>query len=56
MIECGNFLDGSEKDPENGMIFKLDPKLNPDLKEIKDDDPMWSAASSAQMDWFLADE
>ena len=56
MIECGDFLDEPEKDPENGMIFKLDPGLNPDLKEKKNEDPMWSAASSAQMDWFFADE
>ena len=56
MIECGDFLGTPEKDPEKGMIFKLDLGLNPDLKEKKNEDPMWFSASFAQMDWFLADE
>lgn len=57
MVEYGDILDESQGDIENGMVFRLDPKLNKEVEEKKDtDDPMWASASSAQMDWFFADE
>jgi hypothetical protein len=57
VVEYGDILDESQGDIENGMVFRLDPKLNKEVEEKKDtDDPMWASASSAQMDWFFADE
>ncbi len=41
------------KEFQDAMIFILNPLEN--AKEQKDD-PMWSSASSTDLDWFLMDE
>ena len=58
MFEYGDVLDEPKEEIENGMVFRLDPRLSQqEAKEKKDaDDPMWASSSSAQMDWFFADE
>ena len=58
MTEYGEILDEHQKDAEDTMVFRLDPRLNQQVEEKKgtDDDPMWASASSAQMGWFFADE
>ncbi len=54
-MECGDILDESQKDSESDMVFTLKEKA-PKEKEEKGDDPMWSSAVSAPMDWLYGDE
>jgi hypothetical protein len=55
VIEYGDILDESQKDLENGMVFRLNPEVK-DKKDKKDDDQMWASASSSPIDLFFADE
>ncbi len=43
MVDCGEFLEVSLTEPENTMIFRLDPVVK-EKKEFPDDS-MWSPSS-----------
>ena len=48
---------GAPEEPQafqDNMVFTLDPQEI--AEENNDVDPMWSSASSRDLDWFLTDE
>ncbi len=55
MKEYGGIHGDPQEELHDDVVFSLNPE-EPDVKEQKDNDPMWASASSAPVDWFYADE